>query len=178
MFNKMAFLINGIIQQIGNTESISYQDKVFKKRELVLDCSYRNQFTGQIERANYPKFEFTGKHVDDLNGFNIGDIVTVSFSLNGSRSEKYGQVRYFTNVQGYKIEKYQSRYNQQQGGNQPTQAVNGNQPTTSQGTGELSAQQAAMESARNASTPTAPNFPPAVDDNGNPIQGNKDDLPF
>lgn len=114
----MAFQISGIIQHIGNTESIPYQDKVFKKRELVLDCSYRNQFTGQIERANYPKFEFTGNHVDDLNGFNMGDIVTVSFSLNGSRSEKDGQVRYFTNVQGYKIEKYQSRYNQQQGGNQ------------------------------------------------------------
>lgn len=171
----MAFLISGIIQQIGNTESIPYQDKVFKKRELVLDCSYRNQFTGQIERANYPKFEFTGNHVDDLNGFNMGDIVTVSFSLNGSRSEKDGQVRYFTNVQGYKIEKYQSRYNQQQGGNQPTQAVNGNQPTNSQGAGQMSAQQAAMESARAAS---ASNFPPAVDADGNPIQGNNDDLPF
>ena len=162
----MAFQISGIIQHIGNTESIPYQDKVFKKRELVLDCSYRNQFTGQIERANYPKFEFTGNHVDDLNGFNMGDIVTVSFSLNGSRSEKDGQVRYFTNVQGYKIEKYQSRYNQQQGGNQPTQAVNGNQPTTTQGTGQMSAQQAAMESARAAS---ASNFPPAVDANGDPI---------
>lgn len=171
----MAFQISGIIQHIGNTESIPYQDKVFKKRELVLDCSYRNQFTGQIERANYPKFEFTGNHVDDLNGFNMGDIVTVSFSLNGSRSEKDGQVRYFTNVQGYKIEKYQSRYNQQQGGNQPTQAVNGNQPTNSQGAGQLGAQQAAMESARAAS---ASNFPPAVDANGNPIQGNNDDLPF
>lgn len=171
----MAFQISGIIQHIGNTESIPYQDKVFKKRELVLDCSYRNQFTGQIERANYPKFEFTGNHVDDLNGFNMGDIVTVSFSLNGSRSEKDGQVRYFTNVQGYKIEKYQSRYNQQQGGNQPTQAVNGNQPTNSQGAGQMGAQQAAMESARAAS---ASNFPPAVDANGNPIQGNNDDLPF
>lgn len=171
----MAFQISGIIQHIGNTESIPYQDKVFKKRELVLDCSYRNQFTGQIERANYPKFEFTGNHVDDLNGFNMGDIVTVSFSLNGSRSEKDGQVRYFTNVQGYKIEKYQSRYNQQQGGIQPTQAVNGNQPTNSQGAGQMSAQQAAMESARAAS---ASNFPPAVDANGNPIQGNNDDLPF
>lgn len=171
----MAFQISGIIQHIGNTESIPYQDKVFKKRELVLDCSYRNQFTGQIERANYPKFEFTGNHVDDLNGFNMGDIVTVSFSLNGSRSEKDGQVRYFTNVQGYKIEKYQSRYNQQQGGNQPTQAVNGNQPTNSQGAGQMDAQQAAMESARAAS---ASNFPPAVDANGNPIQGNNDDLPF
>lgn len=171
----MAFQISGIIQHIGNTESIPYQDKVFKKRELVLACFYRNQFTGQIERANYPKFEFTGNHVDDLNGFNMGDIVTVSFSLNGSRSEKDGQVRYFTNVQGYKIEKYQSRYNQQQGGNQPTQAVNGNQPTNSQGAGQMSAQQAAMESARAAS---ASNFPPAVDANGDPIQGNNDDLPF
>lgn len=171
----MAFHISGIIQRIGNTESIPYQGKVFKKRELVLDCSYRNQFTGQIERANYPKFEFTGNHVDNLNGFNMGDIVTVSFSLNGSRSEKDGQVRYFTNVQGYKIEKYQSRYNQQQGGNQPTQAVNGNQPTTTQGTGQMSAQQAAMESARAAS---ASNFPPAVDSDGKPIQGNDDDLPF
>ena len=149
----MAFQISGIIQHIGNTESIPYQDKVFKKRELVLDCSYRNQFAGQIERANYPKFEFTGNHVDDLNGFNIGDIVTVSFSLNGSRSEKDGQVRYFTNVQGY-----------------------GNQPTNSQGARQMSAQQAAMESARNAAS--ASNFPPAVDENGIPIQGNNDDLPF
>ncbi|WP_308270386.1 DUF3127 domain-containing protein [Prevotella sp.] len=172
----MAFQISGIIQQIGNTESIPYQDKVFKKRELVLDCSYRNQFTGQIERANYPKFEFTGNHVDGLNGFNTGDIVTVSFSLNGSRSEKDGQVRYFTNVQGYKIEKYQSSYNQQQGGNQPTQTVNGNQPTNPQGAGQMSAQQAAMESARNAAS--ASNFPPAVDENGIPIQGNNDDLSF
>lgn len=173
----MAFQISGIIQHIGNTESIPYQGKVFKKRELVLDCSYRNQFTGQIERANYPKFEFTGNHVDDLNSFNIGDIVTVSFSLNGSRSEKDGQIRYFTNVQGYKIEKYQSRYNQQQGGNQTAQAANGNQPTPTQGACQ-SAQQAAMESARNAAAPAAPNFPPAVDENGNPIQGNNDDLPF
>lgn len=39
----------------------------------------------------------------------------------------------------------------------------------------MSAQQAAMESARAAS---ASNFPPAVDANGDPIQGNNDDLPF
>lgn len=74
----------------------------------------------------------------------------------------------------YKIEKYQSRYNQQQGGNQTAQAANGNQPTPTQGACQ-SAQQAAMESARAAS---ASNFPPAVDADGNPIQGNNDDLPF
>lgn len=173
----MAFQISGIIQQIGNTESIPYQDKVFKKREIVLDCSYRNQFTGQIERANYPKFEFTGLHVDDLNNFKIGDIVTVSFVLNGSRSEKDGQVRYFTNVQGFKIEKYQSRFsNQQQGGYQASQGGNGNQPNTS--SVQANTQQAAETAMRNAA-PSAPPFPPAVDGNGQPIgQGDNDDLPF
>ena len=174
----MAFQISGIIQHIGNTESIPYQDKVFKKRELVLDCSYRNQFTGQIERANYPKFEFTGIHVDDLNGFNMGDIVTVSFSLNGSRSEKDGQVRYFTNVQGFKIEKYQSRFNnQQQGGYQASQSGNGNQPNPPS-SAQPNPQQAAETAMRNTA-PSAPPFPPAVDENGKPIgQGDNDDLPF
>lgn len=105
----MAYTINGIIQKIGDIESIPYRDKVFQKRELVLDCSYRNQFTGDLERPNYPKFEFTGDHVNDLDAFKSGDIVTVTFVLNGSRSEKNGMVRYFTNVNGYKIEKYQSR---------------------------------------------------------------------
>lgn len=173
----MAFQISGIIQQIGNTESIPYQDKVFQKRELVLDCSYRNQFTGQIERANYPKFEFTGIHVDDLNNFNTGDIVTVSFSLNGSRSEKDGQVRYFTNVQGFKIEKYQSRFNQQQGGNQTSQCGNGNQPNTS--SPAKPTPQQATEAAMGNTAPPATQFPPAVDENGQPIgQGDYDDLPF
>lgn len=170
----MAFTISGIIQKIGNTESIPYQDKVFKKRELVLDCSYRNQFTGQIERPNYPKFEFTGMHVDDLNNYQLGDIVTVSFSLNGSRSEKDGQVRYFTNIQGFKIEKYQTRYNNQpQGEYQGTQATNGTQSNTPQ-PNYANAPQAAQQAALNDS-----NFPPAVDEQGKPIGGDtKDDLPF
>lgn len=175
----MAFTISGIIQQIGNTESIPYQDKVFKKRELVLDCSYRNQFTGQVERPNYPKFEFTGIHVDDLNNYQIGDIVTVSFSLNGSRSEKDGQVRYFTNIQGFKIEKYQTRYNnQQQGGNQGAQVKNDVQPTIPPSINTNTPQSATQAAISNASA-AAPNFPPAVDEEGKPIGGDcKDDLPF
>lgn len=174
----MAFQISGIIAHIGNTEEIPYRDKVFRKRELVLDCSKRNQFTGQVEFPNFPKFEFTSNHVDDLNNFKIGDIVTVSFDLSGRRSEKDGQVSYFTNIQGYKIEYYQQgRYNQQQGANQPPQATNGAPPTnnpTQQGT----AVQAAANAAKNAAS-AATNFPPAVDENGNPIEAeNKDDLPF
>lgn len=155
----MAFQISGMILQIGNTESIPYQDKVFKKRELVLDCSYRNQFTGQVERANYPKFEFTGIHVDDLNAYNIGDIVTVSFVLSGSRSERDGQVRYFTKVQGFRIEKYQSRFN--------------NQP---QGGSRQSTQQAYPGVATEVA-PYTP-FPPVVNESGQPLKTGSSDLPF
>lgn len=174
----MAFQISGIIQQIGNTESIPYQDKVFKKRELVLDCSYRNQFTGQVERANSPKFEFTGIHVDDLDAYDIGDIVTVSFVLNGCRSERDGQVRYFTNVQGYKIEKYQSRFNnQQQGGNQVSQEHNPHQTNNNQ----AASQQGAQQAYSGVTAPVVPDspFPPAVNENGQPIgAGANSDLPF
>ena len=170
----MAFQISGIILQIGNTENIPYQDKVFKKRELVLDCSYRNNFTGQVERANYPKFEFTGIHVDDLNSFKIGDIVTVSFALNGSRTERDGATRYFTNVQGYRIEHYQSRV--QKGINQGAQgdisaSVN-NYPQQEQ----QAVQSAQMVGARQVQI--TPPFPPTVDSQGVPVSEKDDDLPF
>lgn len=156
-----AFQISGIIQKIGDTESIPYRDRVFKKREVVLDCSYRNQFTGQIERPNYPKFEFTGNHVEDLEGFQIGDIVTLSFSLNGSRFEKDGNVRYFTNIQGFKIEKYQTPYNnRKQGEKQSAQAFNGSQSASSSLTALF-------------------NTPSVVDEQHTSIdRENNDDLPF
>lgn len=104
----MAYTIDGSIQKIGEIENIPYGDKVFRKRELVLDCSYRNRFSGDLERPNFPRFEFTGDHVDDLNFYKKGDIVTVTFVLSGSRTEKGGVERYFTNINGYKIEPYRS----------------------------------------------------------------------
>ncbi len=161
-----SFQVSGRILHIGNTESIPYQDKVFRKRELVLDCSYRNQFTGEVERPNYPCFEFTGNGVDDLSGYNAGDIVTVSFVLNGRRIEKDGQVKYFTNVQGYRIERYQTRRTSlQQTGSNPQQ-------------GYTNTVQAAAQAAM-ANAAGAPQFPPTVNADGQPVeQGGKDDLPF
>lgn len=166
----MAFKISGKIVSIGDIEQIPYQGNVFKKRELVLDCSKRNQFTGEVEFPNYPKFEFTGNHVDDLNGYESGQIVTVSFDLSGRRVDKGGKISYFTNVQGFKIELYQSRTNQSQAQSQQSQAANttssSNQP---QGGDNVSHSNQAQSSEA---------FPPACDENGNPIKGENDDLPF
>lgn len=105
----MANTITGRILLIGEVENIPYQDKVFSKREVVLDCSRFDTMTGE-KMENYPKFEFTGKHVDDLNNYQVGQFVTVSFVLSGRRVEKDGKTSYFTNITAYKIEPYQ-RYN-------------------------------------------------------------------
>ena len=142
---------------IGEVENIPYQDKVFSKREVVLDCSRFDSMTGD-KMENYPKFEFTGKHVDDLNNYQVGQFVTVSFVLSGRKVEKEGKTSYFTNITAYKIEPYQ-RYNsgaqQAQPYTPPQLAAQSRQPQT-------------------AAPQPAP-FPPDVDEQGNPA---KDDLPF
>lgn len=155
----MANTITGKILVIGQTEAIPYQDKTFYKRELVLDASRFDQYSGQ-KFENYPKFEFTGNNCSSLDQFQIGQVVTVSFFLSGRRVEKNGQVSFFTNVTGYKVEPY-VRQNQPQHVAQPQQVA---KPV----------QQAASFYQPDAAQP----FPPAVDENGNPLGGEDGDLPF
>lgn len=88
----MTNTITGKILAIGDIESIPNRsgDKIFKKRILVLNCT-RSNFGEVFE--NYPSFEFTGKHVDDPTAFKVGDIVTVSFVVQGNRYKKENQPR-------------------------------------------------------------------------------------
>lgn len=121
----MANTISGKIMVIGQIESIPYQGNVFNKRELVLDASHYDPMTGD-KFENYPRLEFTGKHVNDLDGFQVGQLVTVSFALSGRRNEKNGIVSYFTNIQGYKVEPFQRAARPQQ----PQQQVAAPAPPT------------------------------------------------
>lgn len=155
----MANTITGKILVIGQTEAIPYQDKTFYKRELVLDASRFDQYSGQ-KFENYPKFEFTGNNCSSLDQFQIGHVVTVSFVLSGRRVVKNGQVSFFTNVTGYKVEPY-VRQNQSQQVAQPQQVA---KPV----------QQAASSYQPEAAQP----FPPAVDENVNPLGSDDGDLPF
>lgn len=115
----MAYTITGKILLIGSVESFPYQDKVFRKMELVLDASRFNPMTGE-QYKNYPKLEVIGKHVDELSSFQVGQLVTVSFAISGRRIEKDGEVSYFTNLQAFKFEPYQ-RHVQTQGYHQAAQ---------------------------------------------------------
>lgn len=166
----MANQITGTILLIGQKEAIPYQDKVFYKRELVLDASRFDQFSGR-KFENYPKFEFTGNNCDKLDQFPVGTLVTVSFTLSGRRKEENGQVSFFTNVTGYDIVLY-SRNGQPQTVQQPVAApVVAPQPAPVQNPPYTS------PSAPTGMSAAQP-FPPAVDEDGNPIGGNADDLPF
>lgn len=93
---------------IGNTEEIPSKNggEPFKKRVVVLNCTHSD--FGQVYE-NYPSFEFSGKHVDDPAGFAVGEIVTISFALQGTKYQKSANdpVKYLNTISGYKIEKYQ-----------------------------------------------------------------------
>lgn len=163
----MAYTITGKILVIGNIEIIPYHDKVFRKRELVLDASRYNSMTGE-QYPNFPKFEVGGNHVDDLNNFREGQLVTVTFAISGRRSDKNGQVGYFTNLQAYKIEPYQRYNSYPQGYNQGAQG-NGFQSQTIPPQNNVNTQQPTMQ---------VEQFPPALDQNGAPINPPNEDLPF
>lgn len=118
----MTNTITGKILAIGDIESIPNRsgDKTFKKRILVLNCT-RSNFGEVFE--NYPSFEFTGKHVDDPTAFKVGDIVTVSFVVQGNRYKKENQPeKFFNTIVGYKIEYYRIETNQNAGSQQTIQA--------------------------------------------------------
>lgn len=114
--------MTGRVLLIGNVEEIPSKSggEPFKKRIVVLNCTHSN--FGEVYE-NYPSFEFSGKHVDDPAGFAVGEIVTISFVLQGTKYQKSANdpVKYFNTISGYKIEKYQRGGQTQQQVPQPQQ---------------------------------------------------------
>lgn len=123
--------MTGRVLLIGNVEEIPSKNggEPFKKRVVVLNCTHSD--FGQVYE-NYPSFEFSGRHVDDPAEFKVGEIVTISFALQGTKYQKSANdpVKYFNTISGYKIEKYQ-RGNQAQQAPPPSQ-TQGAQPPAQQ----------------------------------------------
>lgn len=102
----MTNTITGKIEHIGRTEQLTTKDgtKTFLKRELVLDVTRFDPYTGERGFENFNSFEFSGDKCAELDRYKVGDVVTVSFDLSGSRYDKDGVTKYFTRIRGYKIE--------------------------------------------------------------------------
>lgn len=115
--------VTGRIMSISNVETIPSKTggNPFQKRTLVLNCS-RSVYGETYE--NYPSFVFTGKHLNDVQNFTVGDIVDVSFVIQGKKSHAEGQqVRYFNTVAGYKIELHQRQQTNTQSQNATQEAI-------------------------------------------------------
>lgn len=102
----MANQIIGRVFYIGDTNSIKSKDgsKTYYKRELVLDATRFDGLTGQRGYDNFPSIEFSGDNCQLLDQLKMGDVVAVSFDLQGTKYEKDGQTRFFTSIRGYKVE--------------------------------------------------------------------------
>lgn len=103
----MANVITGKVLMIGQTEEIKTKDNnVYLKRDLLLDCTRFDPYTGErAEFENTPLLEFGGeKGVIELNNIKVGDVVSVSFDLHGTKYEKGEETKYFTRVRPYKVE--------------------------------------------------------------------------
>ena len=87
--------VSGKIKKIGNVEQVSAS---FQKRELVVETS-----------EQYPQFisiNFVQDKCDVLNGYKLGDNVTVGINLRGREwVNPQGETKYFNDIQGWKISK-------------------------------------------------------------------------
>ena len=114
----MANTKSGVVLAVGQPHQLkSKGGKVFTKRSLYLDCTPHDGITG--ERSQYENkilFDFMEGKMSLLDNIQVGQVVTVSFDLQGCEiTEPSGQVKYFVHVRPYKIDVRQV----QQPNNQP-----------------------------------------------------------
>ena len=151
--------IVGRVQSIGEKTNVSKKEKEFFKRELILNASRYDSMTGE-ELTNIVKLTFAQKHCDKLDGFNVGDMVQVSFVLQGREYTKENKTMLITDIVAYNIVPFATRGSQQ---GQPSQ---GQQQAA-----------AAPQAAPQSAAPAAQQRDSY--DGGQPFpQANTDDLPF
>ena len=119
----MANTITGRVIAVSNIENIpskKEQGKVFQRRQLYMDCTRYDPYTGERGFENTPLLEFGGKGLEQLNalvekGLKKGDIVTVTFDINGTKyQDQQGKTQVFTAVRPYAIEKRNIQGQEQQ----------------------------------------------------------------
>lgn len=150
----MANQLTGKILYIYPTQQIPSKDgsKTILKRGIVIDCTRYDPYTGQRGFENTPMLEFIGDRCSELDNYQIGQIVTISFDVQGIRYRNKDNVeQIFTRVQPYRIEARQTQ--------QPSAPIQ--QPTS---------QPIAQPVPQPITQQQPQSFPPA--------QGNNDGLPF
>lgn len=103
--------ITGRLLAIGQTVQIPTKSgNQFNKREFLLDATTFDPYTG--ERSQYENIlplEVSEDKCADLDRFQVGDVVTVSFALQGRQWQTQdGELKRMTSIRCYKLEKRSS----------------------------------------------------------------------
>lgn len=158
----MANQITGKILYIYPTQQLTSKDgsKTFYKRSIVLDLTRFDPYTGERSQfENTPMLEFTNDRCQELDKFKVGQVVTISFDVQGTRyKDKSGAEQIFTRIQPYKIEAKQQRNEYDP------------QPTAQPIQQQFSPTQQPIPQQQPQAAPSAPQgWPPSVDENGLPF---------
>lgn len=86
-----------------------------KMKQLYLDCTRYDPYTGErSEYENTPLLDFKGENMKLLDGIQKGDVVTITFDVNGYKYEKDGKTQVFTSIRPYRLTKRVKKEAQQQ----------------------------------------------------------------
>lgn len=108
----MANTKSGVVLAVGQPQQLkSKGGKTFTKRSLYVDCTTFDPYTGQRSQyENKIMFDFMESKITLLNNIQVGQVVTISFDLQGSElTEQDGQVKHFTHVRPFKVEVRQTQ---------------------------------------------------------------------
>lgn len=105
----------GTIQSIGATQELmSKTGNAFKRRELILMLRRFDPNTGEpiTDSENTPQLTFIGDRCADLDNYQVGQVVSVSFDIQGRKyTDVSGVTKIINDIRPYKIEPYQPRTN-------------------------------------------------------------------
>lgn len=136
----MANSITGKVIAISEKMTIQSKDankQPIEKRQLFLDCTRFDPYTGERGYENTPLLEFSHKGLEKLEalisqGLKKDDVVNISFDIQGLKyKDKDNKVQVFTSIRPYNIEKVQPR-TQQPAQNAPVAAPSESQLATTQ----------------------------------------------
>lgn len=108
--------IIGQIASIGPTQSLMAKNgNAFQKRDLVINVRRFDPNTGEpvTDWENTPKLSFMGDKCRDLDRFQVGQMVVISFDLQGRKyTNANNETDIITEARPYKIEAYGQRPSQ------------------------------------------------------------------
>lgn len=99
------------ISQVKSVPSKDASKQPIQFRQLVLDCTRYDPYTG--ERSQFedtPLFEFRGENMKLLDGIQKGDVVTITYDVNGYKyKDAEGKTQIFMSIRPYQLQKREKK---------------------------------------------------------------------